>query len=367
MADFIDVSVYQGSMNFRKTKESGIKGVVLRGAYSIYQDRKFQEFYQNAVSCGYTPGVYLFTISHYESESGNFNKAKKVLSQEISALLSTLVGKKTDFIALDFEMEQNEKNCLSKSEMTELANFFAEKIRASGHTPRIYCSIAWLFDYMLPDEISCDFWIAYYYEDAQKNEFPPTKWGDLMNKVKNRIKLWQYSDTGYGPEYGSSSPTIDLNYNYSEIPAPTPETEPKPIPPQPQFKVGEKVILNGYLYGDSFGGNIGQYRAGTTNTITRIVDTNRTSPYLLDDGLGWVKGSEIKPANNNSASLNKGDIVIVKKGATTFSGGGLADWVNNQETKFWVLEQPVGNRVVIGNQKGEVTAAMRLEDLIKVS
>ena len=371
MSDYIDISKHQGSMDFAATKAKGVKGVAIRGAYSIYKDTHFDEFYKGAVANGYLPAVYLFTISHYKSVSGNFDRAKAKLIEEINNLLKSLEGKKTEFVALDFELEKNETNCLSKEEMTELANLFADRIKGAGHTPRIYCSISWLFDYMLPEKINCDFWIAYYYQNAKKDSFPPTKWGELMNKVKDKIKLWQYSQTGIGASYGASSPTIDLNYNYSEVkiqPNEKPVDKSVNTTPKQQYKVGDKVLLNGYLYADSYGNTAGQKRNGTTHKITRIVDTKRQAPYLIDNGLGWVRAADIKPANTVTTPTNNaikvGTTVVVKKGAKTYGNANLQGWVNNQQTKFKVLELK-GNRAVIGNEKGEVTAAMRVEDLIK--
>lgn len=371
MADYIDASAHQGNMNFNITKANGVKGIALRGGYHIYRDIKFDEFYQNAVDCGYIPGVYLFTISHYKSVSGNYQKAIDVLDKELSVLFTTLKGKKTEFVALDLELEKGEENCLSKKEMTLLANYFVDKMTKSGYIPRTYCSISWLFDFMIPNDINCDFWIAYYYEDTEKSKFPPTKWGELMNKVKDRIKLWQFSESGNGKIYGATSPTIDLNYNYAESHETPDEEKPVPTPtptPSKGFTVGEKVKLDGYLYADSWGNDRGQKRTNTIHTITKIVDISRNAPYLLDNGLGWVKGADIKAVYAEKpvdSVIKKGDIVTVKKGAKTYDNKNLASWVNDNKTKFHVLEKPVGNRVVIGNSKGEVTAAMRMEDLIK--
>lgn len=56
----------------------------------------------------------------------------------------------------------------------------------------------------------------------------------------------------------------------------------------------------------------------------------------------------------------KGSKVRVNKGATTYTGGKLASFV--YKTTFTVLEEPKGDRVVIGID-GVVTAAMKASDL----
>ena len=61
-----------------------------------------------------------------------------------------------------------------------------------------------------------------------------------------------------------------------------------------KFEVGDSVILNGYLYADSYASKQGSKQTNKRATITKIVDTTRPAPYLLNNGLGWVKKSDIK-------------------------------------------------------------------------
>lgn len=62
-------------------------------------------------------------------------------------------------------------------------------------------------------------------------------------------------------------------------------------------------------------------------------------------------------------TISKGDTVTVKSGAKTYTGGGLASFV--YKTKYTVLEEPKGDRVVIG-LNGQVTAAVNAKDLTVV-
>lgn len=60
------------------------------------------------------------------------------------------------------------------------------------------------------------------------------------------------------------------------------------------YSVGDKVMLNGYLYVDSFASKSGKIYSMKKATITKIVDKSRPAPYLIDNGLGWVKENDIK-------------------------------------------------------------------------
>lgn len=63
-----------------------------------------------------------------------------------------------------------------------------------------------------------------------------------------------------------------------------------------EFKVGDKVILNGAVYATSYGEGKGKTFSSYQCTISRIVDTSRKCPYLVNTDLGWVSSSEIKHA-----------------------------------------------------------------------
>ena len=61
-----------------------------------------------------------------------------------------------------------------------------------------------------------------------------------------------------------------------------------------------------------------------------------------------------------TATIKKGSKVKVKSGAKTYTGGNLASFV--YKTTYTVLEEPNGDRVVIG-LNGQVTAAVNKKDL----
>lgn len=58
------------------------------------------------------------------------------------------------------------------------------------------------------------------------------------------------------------------------------------------FEKGDKVILNGAVYRDSYGGGKGQTFTNHTDTITIKVSTDRSCPYHLGT-IGWVYPSSI--------------------------------------------------------------------------
>lgn len=76
--------------------------------------------------------------------------------------------------------------------------------------------------------------------------------------------------------------------------------QPPPAPKAAQaapgvFSKGDRVILNGAVYVDSYGNGKGMTFHGRVCTITIKVDTARPCPYHVD-GIGWVYPSTIKKA-----------------------------------------------------------------------
>lgn len=62
------------------------------------------------------------------------------------------------------------------------------------------------------------------------------------------------------------------------------------------FRVGDSVVLNGYLYVDSYASIKGKYMTNKRAKITKIAESVnlRKAPYLLDNGLGWARAADIK-------------------------------------------------------------------------
>ncbi len=92
------------------------------------------------------------------------------------------------------------------------------------------------------------------------------------------------------PRFGKPMDTFRAEvWKLLKVPTPTPVTS-------SGFSVGEKVVLNGAVYADSFGGGKGRTYQKKACTVTRIVDLKRKCPYLLDNGLGWVPKDSIRKA-----------------------------------------------------------------------
>ena len=103
-------------------------------------------------------------------------------------------------------------------------------------------------------------------------------------------------------EYHGKIPVIDYVN-------PTPKPKPKPSVPTPKYKVGDKVIINGQLYGNADGGNPGQVIHNKITTVTRVA-TGHLYPYNTTGDLGWMAEACITPYKE-STTLQVGDAVKI--------------------------------------------------------
>lgn len=101
--------------------------------------------------------------------------------------------------------------------------------------------------------------------------------------------------------------------------------------------------------------------AVTSGQITKI-QSDAPNPYLINNGTGWVNDRVITQDANASPLLRVGERVKVRYGATDYNGTPLASFVYQG---IYEVQQVNGNRVVIG-RNGQVTAAVDINDLIRV-
>ena len=87
------------------------------------------------------------------------------------------------------------------------------------------------------------------------------------------------------------------------------EPKPTPTPPVTKYKVGDRVIIDGQLYGNSDGNNPGQIVHNKITTITRVA-TGHLYPYNTTGDLGWMAEACITPYKE-STTLQVGDTVKI--------------------------------------------------------
>lgn len=187
----IDVSVYQGNIDWEKVAESGVRYAIIRGAYrgfdsgELVVDQKFHKNVKGALNAGIEVGVYVF--------SSAINTAEAV--EEASLLLKLCENYEITFpLIIDIEAANTARtgraDCITKDQRTEIIKAFCETIKAGGRKPMLYTGMSYYKTMINYKEIrNYPLWIAYYPE-KEKITAKPTVSGYC---------IWQYSDKGKVP------------------------------------------------------------------------------------------------------------------------------------------------------------------------
>ena len=191
----IDVSVFQGDIDWNAVAADGIDFVILRIGYRGYGqkgimevDNNFYKNYDGAVSAGLKVGVYFY------SQAVNPSEAR----EEARFVLDALGNRALDFpIVYDWEYVDNPSARtadMTSDEITACAVNFCDEIIKASHEVMIYFNreIGY-FEYNLTDISDYDFWLAEY------DDYPTFIY---------KFDMWQYTDSGR--VNGIASP-VDIN------------------------------------------------------------------------------------------------------------------------------------------------------------
>ena len=189
----IDVSAYQGEINWEEVSESGAEFVIIRlGLRSyidekIYLDDRFKENLRGAKEAGLAIGVYFYSQAVTPEEA----------IEEARFVIRHIRGKGVNLpVAFDMEPAASDDriSTLTVKQKTEIADAFCQVIRRNGYKPVIYGNIHWLTTNIdLSYLTKYDLWLAHY---EKTTGFPFA------------FKMWQYTDSGSVP---GISGNVDLN------------------------------------------------------------------------------------------------------------------------------------------------------------
>ena len=194
----VDLSEYQGDIDFAAVKASGIDFVILRigGRYyseegALYSDGAFESYYEQAKAAGLKVGAYFF--SQAASVEDAVEEAKYALQ---------LLGNKTlDYpVAFDWETIEDDTartDGIDGATLTAIAEAFCDAIHEGGREAIVYASTSLMLQsYDFETMKDYDFWLADY------REFPDSE------KMCYNFKMWQYATDG---EVDGVSGPVDLN------------------------------------------------------------------------------------------------------------------------------------------------------------
>ena len=179
----IDVSHYQGEIEWEKVKNSGIEFVMIRLGFRGYGqegvlklDTKFQENIQGARAAGLDVGVYFFSQAITEQEARE--EAEFVIEHLQPYDLQLPVAYDPETILHD----EARTDDVTGEQCTQTTVAFCETIENAGYDSMVYCNMLWqAYELDLKAIANYPIWYADYESKPQ---------------TPYHFEYWQYSNEG---------------------------------------------------------------------------------------------------------------------------------------------------------------------------
>lgn len=153
----IDISKYQGDVDFAKVKAAGCDFVILRAMVyykgELIIDEKFAQNLQNAKAAGLKVGVYIYTFANTE----------ELVREQTDALCELLNGEQLDFpVVFDWEkFSKFQQYNLSMAGLRDLYQVFKDELSKYGYDGMLYSSKYYLETIWKPSSDET-VWLAHY-------------------------------------------------------------------------------------------------------------------------------------------------------------------------------------------------------------
>ncbi|MCR5404180.1 MAG: hypothetical protein K6E91_10255 [Butyrivibrio sp.] len=180
----VDVSKYQGGINWQQVRNSGVRFAMIRvGTTKKGQDEQFVNNINGANAAGVRAGVYIYSYA----------TTPEAAAAEANQVLAWIAPYTVSFpIAID--IEDSSQKGLSAAQLQAIADTFCGIINANGYEPMVYASRNW-FTGRMPN-VASPKWVAQY---ASACDYP----GDYA--------MWQSSSHG---SYPGIAGRVDVNHLY---------------------------------------------------------------------------------------------------------------------------------------------------------
>lgn len=190
----IDVSQWQGNIDFKKVKADGIDFVIIRAGYGRYisqQDPYFEQNYKNAKAVGLNVGAYWYSYAM------SIDEAKL----EASACLEVIKGKQFEY-PIYFDLEEHKQFNQGRNFCDSLVTTFCSALEKAGYFAGLYISRSPLQNY-ISSSVAKKYalWIAEY--------------GATLN-WSGDVGIWQNSSAW---KVNGVAGNVDHDYSYIDYPS----------------------------------------------------------------------------------------------------------------------------------------------------
>ena len=191
----IDVSKWNGSIDWNAVKNSGVSYVIIRCGYRgsstgvLVEDPKFRSNIKGAKAAGLKVGAYFFSQAVNEVEA----------VEEASMALNLVSGYGLSYpIFMDVEASGGRGDGISKETRTAVCRAFCATVQNSGYAAGIYANKTWFTEKISTGSLTgYKIWLAQY--------------ASAPSYTATRYDMWQYSAKG---RVSGISGNVDMNISY---------------------------------------------------------------------------------------------------------------------------------------------------------
>lgn len=198
----IDVSSYNGNINWKKVKDQEINHAMLKigsginGKRKGMEDSRFSGNYRNAGYAAIHRGIY------YYSYAENVTDARKEAKHCLFLMQKNGIDPTDLDLPVAYDVEEPSVFQTGKENVTAITVAFCEEIEKAGFTPMIYSGVSALNHYFDYDKIKkYKIWVAHY-----TNRSRPA--------VRFPYQMWQYTSKASVPGANTGRGYCDVSYYY---------------------------------------------------------------------------------------------------------------------------------------------------------
>ena len=197
LARGIDVSKWDGELDFAAIKAAGFDFVIIKAGSIVGKDPYFEANYAAAKAAGLDVGAYFYSYAHDLDE----------IDEEAALFLTWLEGKQFEY-PVYFDFEDPSQETLGRALLTDMCVRFVERMQSEGYFCGVYVNNNWLMNLLDTERITTyfDVWYARY-KDTDIEDWEES-WGACYG-------MWQYTDSGV---IGEHETLFDMNFVYRDYP-----------------------------------------------------------------------------------------------------------------------------------------------------
>lgn len=210
LASGIDVSTFQGEIDWNKVKASGkVDFAIIRVGFRGYksgkleEDKQFARNIKGASENNIKIGLYFFSTALNEVEA-----------REEAQFILDRIGNYEVTLPIVYDLEGYGKTKyrtygITKVQRTANLKAFSGRLAEEGYKGLIYGSKAYVKSKFDIDSLDDYIWLACYPSSPNPNNVP-----SIGAAYDNRVAIWQYSSTG---RISGINAKVDLNYMYIDV------------------------------------------------------------------------------------------------------------------------------------------------------